>query len=169
VETSKVEANCKTVFYFDVSSRPRNGAWLDYISDLVPKVLSSEVGLALPAHPKTKRISQELNAMIKMKEDLPKNVHASLAWMKEQEDFKDTVQMYQCRFFLYDPSSKNFRNATEFFWNGYSQELDSWRDQPLIAYTLHHFDMKPVNLDGQVLSNGRGGDGAWRSYVLREG
>jgi hypothetical protein len=94
-----------------------------------------------------------------MKKELPKNVHASLAWMKEQEDFKDKVQMYQCTYFLYDPSSKNFRDATEFFWNMYSQELDSWRDQPLIAYTLHHFDMKPLDLDGHVLSVGGSGPG----------
>jgi hypothetical protein len=57
----RVEADCKTVFYFDVSSRPRDGAWFDYIAELVPKVLTSEVGLALPVHPFTKRISQELN------------------------------------------------------------------------------------------------------------
>jgi hypothetical protein len=60
----RMEANCKTVLYFDVSSRPRNGAWLDYVAELVPKVLSSEVGLAMPKHPRSKIISQEFNAIL---------------------------------------------------------------------------------------------------------
>ena len=145
---ARVKANCKTVFYFDASSRPcENSSWLDDILELVPKVLSSEVGLALPTHPFSKRISGEFKAILGCRKDLQMNVKASLAWMKEQEDFKDEVQIYQCTFFMYDPSSSKYRDATEFFWNRYSKELDSWRDQPLMAYTLHHFNMKPLYMN----------------------
>jgi hypothetical protein len=66
----------------------------------------------MPKHPSSKRISQEFNAILRAKKDIQKNVNASLAWMKEQEDFKDQVQVYMCQYFLYDPSSKSFRDAT---------------------------------------------------------
>jgi hypothetical protein len=43
----------------------------------------------------------------------------------------------------YDPSNLKFQEASSFFWDRYSQELDSWRDQPLWSYTLHHFNITP--------------------------
>jgi hypothetical protein len=46
----------------------------------------------------------------------------------------------------YDPSNPRFQEASSFFWDRYSQELDSWRDQPLWSYTLYHFNITPVVL-----------------------
>jgi hypothetical protein len=46
----------------------------------------------------------------------------------------------------YDPSNPRFQQVSSFFWDRYSQELDSWRDQPLWSYSLHHFKVKPVVL-----------------------
>jgi hypothetical protein len=46
----------------------------------------------------------------------------------------------------YDPSNLRFQEASTFFWDRYSQELDSWRDQPLWSYTLHHFNITPAVL-----------------------
>jgi hypothetical protein len=43
----------------------------------------------------------------------------------------------------YDPSNLRFQEASSFFWDRYSQELDSWRDQPLWSYALHHFKITP--------------------------
>jgi hypothetical protein len=48
-----------------------------------------------------------------------------------------------CRSTAYDPSNQRFQEASSFFWDRYSQELDSWRDQPLWSYTLHHFNITP--------------------------
>jgi hypothetical protein len=35
---------------------------------------------------------------------------------------------------------------SSFFWDRYSQEVDSWRDQPLWSYSMHHFNITPVVL-----------------------
>lgn len=34
----------------------------------------------------------------------------------------------------------------DYFWERYSKELDSWRDQPLWAYTLCHLNIQPTQL-----------------------
>jgi hypothetical protein len=44
----------------------------------------------------------------------------------------------------YDPTNVHFQKAAEYFWNHYSLEEDSWRDQPLWCYTLEHFQVKPL-------------------------
>jgi hypothetical protein len=49
-------------------------------------------------------------------------------------------------FEAYDPSNPRFQQVSSFFWDRYSQELDSWRDQPLWSYSLHHFKVKPALL-----------------------
>lgn len=51
----------------------------------------------------------------------------------------------------YDPSNPYYRKASEFFWDRYKQELDSWRDQPLWAYTLHHFGIEPLTMRHDTL------------------
>jgi hypothetical protein len=51
----------------------------------------------------------------------------------------------------YDPTNVWFQKASEFFWSRYSLELDSWRDQPLWAYTLHHFGINPLEMRHDTL------------------
>ncbi len=43
----------------------------------------------------------------------------------------------------YNPKSATFQEATTYFWDVYSAEQLSWRDQPLWGYTLHHFNIRP--------------------------
>ena len=44
--------NCKTVFYLDASSRSTDKSdFVELLHDLKAKVLSSEVGFAIPLHP----------------------------------------------------------------------------------------------------------------------
>jgi hypothetical protein len=54
----------------------------------------------------------------------------------------------------YDPTNENFQKATEYFWNHYSLEEDSWRDQPLWSYTLSHFHLTPLKLGPLFRQNG---------------
>ena len=58
----------------------------------------------------------------------------------------------------YDPASPYYQKASEFFWERYKQELDSWRDQPLWAYTLHHFGIEPLTMRHDTL----------HSYILED-
>jgi hypothetical protein len=47
-------------------------------------------------------------------------------------------------FTAYDPSNQLYRKVSSFFWDHYSQEVDSWRDQPLWSYCVHHFNVTPL-------------------------
>jgi hypothetical protein len=55
----------------------------------------------------------------------------------------------------YDPKNENFKKATEYFWNHYSKEEDSWRDQPLWSYTLEHFHLTPLKLRSLFRANNK--------------
>jgi hypothetical protein len=44
----------------------------------------------------------------------------------------------------YDPTNVHFQRAAEYFWNHYSKEEDSWRDQPLWCHTIERSHIKPI-------------------------
>jgi hypothetical protein len=58
-----------------------------------------------------------------------------------------TPQCLFCFHSGYDPTSVHFQKAAEYFWNHYSKEEDSWRDQPLWCHTMEHFHIKPIILE----------------------
>jgi hypothetical protein len=77
------------------------------------------------------------------KKNVAANTNASLKWLQKQADFAKQMPYYINKWFAYDPSNPKFQEASSFFWDRYSQELDSWRDQPLWSYVLHHFNITP--------------------------
>jgi len=48
---------------------------------------------------------------------------------------------------VYDPFNPLYQQVSSFFWSRYSLELDSWRDQPLWAYSLNKFNVTPMILN----------------------
>ena len=44
---------------------------------------------------------------------------------------------------LYDPQNANFRNLSSAFWDKYSKEDTSWRDQPLWRYFIDKMQLQP--------------------------
>jgi hypothetical protein len=54
--------------------------------------------------------------------------------------------MYVNTFIGYNPKNPHFREAAQFFWDHYSLEQDSWRDQPLWAYVLYKYKIRPTRL-----------------------
>jgi hypothetical protein len=74
----------------------------------------------------------------------------------------------------YDPHSPTFRQLSNFFWEQYSSETGSWRDQPTWAYTLHHFNVTPLVLttEGDIEKGGdlfkHGGGMGWGGHVYKK-
>ena len=142
-----IEQNCKTVFYLDGVSRPDiENNFLPFLHDLKTKVLSSEIGFATPFHPKPKHnVKRGLSDILRLKKDIQKNIDASYAWFREQDDYHDTIPTFQNTYFMYSVTSQNWHKLmTDCFWKRYSQELDSWRDQPLFSYCVHHNKFTPI-------------------------
>jgi hypothetical protein len=50
----------------------------------------------------------------------------------------------------YDPTNVHFQQAAEYFWNHYSKEEDSWRDQPLWCHTIERSHIKPIILGNKL-------------------
>jgi hypothetical protein len=69
--------------------------------------------------------------IVSNKKELPANVNATMQWLREQPDFKEKIPYYLNKYFAYDPLNPQYREVSTFFWDRYSLELDSWRDQPL--------------------------------------
>ena len=61
------------------------------------------------------------------------------------------MPIYENNYFVYDPNNLFVQNMTDFFWNRYSMEVDSWRDQPLWTYTLYHYKFEPLVPNLKVL------------------
>mmetsp|Transcript_37460 Transcript_37460/g.55166 ORF Transcript_37460/g.55166 Transcript_37460/m.55166 type:complete len:301 (+) Transcript_37460:373-1275(+) len=135
---------CKTVYYFDVSSAPNYK--MKYYVENAKNYRSSEFGMAQANH-WTKKVDDEWNMIVWNNKDLKENVDVSKKWLKNQPDYKSDIKSWRNDHIVYDPESVHFRKASEFFWERYSLELDSWRDQPLWWYSLHHFNITPMVLD----------------------
>jgi hypothetical protein len=58
-----------------------------------------------------------------------------------------TPQRLFCFHAGYDPTNVHFQKAAEYFWNHYSKEEDSWRDQPLWCHAIERFHIKPIIIE----------------------
>ena len=71
----------------------------------------------------------------------------------------------------YDPNNPKYRELSSWFWEQYTTYGGSWRDQPLWAYTMHHFGAKPVVMthDKHITRGGdlfiTGGTIGWDQHV----
>lgn len=155
-----VQKNCESIFYVDASAsfRPRKGLFhpevgMNKVLSTARKVLKSEKGLAMVKHPENRQsITDEFRHIIDLQKDIQSNTDESLKWLRAQDDFDDeNIQIYENKYFCYNPNNPNFRTLSNFFWSRYSLEVDSWRDQPLWAYTLHHFSFTPNHLERRLL------------------
>ena len=119
-----IDKNCKTVFYLDAATRPTSADFVSFLIDLSTTVLNSQEKFVVAPHPHSRSITQEFKAILRSRKDIAKNVDASMAWLKEQSDFKDETAIYQLTYFMFATHSVHWRNLTSFFWSHYSEEID---------------------------------------------
>lgn len=148
-----IDKNCLTVFYLDASSRPgpEISDFASYLFALSKEVLQSQMGIALAPHPKHDgAINGELEEILLARKDTLEHVEASKQWLSDQIDFVDSMRVYQLTYFMYSIHSIYWRNLTTFFWKQYSLENFSWRDQPLFAYSMHHFNLSAIPIRNDI-------------------
>jgi hypothetical protein len=137
--------SCQAVFYMDGFCGPKL-KHADRYKRMAKAIHESEFGLFQNLHEAAKGPLDELDRIVQRNKDIVKNVEASKAWLMAQPDFRTDLPMYANHYIGYDPKNIKFQKAAQFFWDRYSLELDSWRDQPLWSYVLDHFHIKPVRL-----------------------
>jgi hypothetical protein len=141
---------CRTVFYFD-GHYQLNPDRMHEFPLVAHQLEQSESGLAQIPHPGRRSPLEEFSKILFKHKDIPANVEASILWLQSQPDFDNRCAMYQNSYFGYDPHNPTWQEAVEFFWDRYSLEIDSWRDQPLWCYTLQHIGLKdPLVLEDEV-------------------
>ncbi|KAL3937611.1 MAG: hypothetical protein SGBAC_007320 [Bacillariaceae sp.] len=136
-------SRCRAVVYMDSCIRPtqRQNIW----RELALRVQQSEVGLMQNPNPKNRSgIFGEFLAIQKSQKDMTSNIVNSLRWMVHQPDFDENIPIYWNEQFGYNPKSKIYQQLSQDFWDRYSQEEDSWRDQPLWAFMLHRHNVTPI-------------------------
>jgi hypothetical protein len=135
---------CRAVIYMDSCIRPtqRQQLW----RDVAEKLESSDVGLMQDLNPKNRSgIFGEFLAIQRSEKDLSHNIVNSLKWMASQPDFDENIPIYWNEQFGYNPKSEVFQELSQAFWDRYSEEADSWRDQPLWAFMLHRYKVEPIS------------------------
>ena len=70
----------------------------------------------------------------------------------------DFHRLLLCLLSAYDPNNRRYQELSSFFWEKYTTYGGSWRDQPLWAYTLHHFNATPIAMTTTKSRVARGGD-----------
>ncbi|KAG7337918.1 hypothetical protein IV203_024607 [Nitzschia inconspicua] len=144
-----IRSNCDVVFYFDGQCEvigSKSDFW-----NVSQEILQSDIGLAQMLHPKGGDVESEFKRILMDSKDILSNVKKSFAWLHSQDDYRQNIPIYQNKYFAYNPHSSKFQKVANFFWNHYSLEEDSWRDQPLWAYSLHHFNVTPLLLSNTKL------------------
>lgn len=153
-----IQDNCRVVFYLDGSVEIL-GSWQDFMSDARRIVAddnstqNNNPGLMQPLHPFGNNIQEDFAKIREFGKDTQHNLNITRHWLEQQDDYSSQIPVYSNMYFGYDVQSPVFRKAADYFWNTYSKEIGSWRDQPLWAYTLHHFNVTPLNFEGQTESD----------------
>ncbi|CAJ1966570.1 unnamed protein product [Cylindrotheca closterium] len=145
----QIQANCSVVFYMDSITEITGSS--KQFQKLARQVVESDVGFAQYQHPGGGGAFAEFRRIAKVGKDRLSNIEASKEWLRNRSDFSPNCTLYENRYIAYSVNSTNFRKATDFFWDRYSKEVDSWRDQPLWCYVLEHFNLTPVPLEHRKL------------------
>ncbi|KAL3911574.1 MAG: hypothetical protein SGILL_007227 [Bacillariaceae sp.] len=156
-----IQQQCTVVFYIDGNVVPKNS--LQNFQEEARRILASESQLSQRKHQDNPTPEEEFQRILRGSKDIQPNVEKSLEWLHAQPDYSSDCQMYGNSNFGYAVNSKAYRQTADFFWSHYAKEEDSWRDQPLWCYSLHHTKTVPLDIPMEDLfaierkRNGMGG------------
>mmetsp|Transcript_17485 Transcript_17485/g.38247 ORF Transcript_17485/g.38247 Transcript_17485/m.38247 type:complete len:437 (-) Transcript_17485:1257-2567(-) len=113
-----------------------------------------------------------LNNLVRDRKDTKEHVEKTLEWFRAQTtDFREIMPYYLNKYFAYDPNNARYRELSSYFWKTYTTYGGLWRDQPLWAYVLHHFNVTPavMTTEGTITKGGdlfeTGGKLGWDKHV----
>jgi hypothetical protein len=143
---STIQEHCRVVFYMDGNVVPVSTESVDAYQQEARRIINSQPQLAQKKHPNNPNPELEFFRIRDKKKDTKENTRASLRWLRSQPDYSSSCQMYVNSYFAYDVDSVAFTTTADFFWKRYSQEEDSFRDQPLWCYSLWHTHTEPLDI-----------------------
>ncbi|KAG7350938.1 hypothetical protein IV203_010298 [Nitzschia inconspicua] len=177
-----VQEQCAAVVYMDGYLQPkRRSSWWNPAStstlikfrNIVDQVQNHPWGLSQvkQAYFNGLPTTTILQNLVRDRKDTAEHVNSTLSWLQQQDDYQDVVTYYLNKYFAYDPRNVNYQRMSSWFWQHYTTYGGLWRDQPLWAYTLHHFNCTPAVMTSQgVITRGgdlfeKGGTLGWDQHI----
>lgn len=139
----QIRDGCDAVYYMDsnIQLKANQSTWME----MSASISSKEPGLMQIKHQQNRSgIFDEFAAITKWKKDYAENIQKSMDWLSAQPDFVNDIPIYMNQLFGYNPKSPTYQKLSQGFWDHYSQEKDSWRDQPLWAFMVHRYNVTPL-------------------------
>ena len=99
--------------------------------------LALDAGMMQQLRPIIETALHELYFIMGHHKDMEKNLNATSRWFLSQPNFNNKATSYRNNAFIYDSSNENFRELMTSYRAHYSQEEDSWRDQPHNRYLVN--------------------------------
>jgi hypothetical protein len=141
--------SCPVIFYMDGYTLPINTPRATQLfRNAATRIRAHDFGLG--QYPKQSRIRRLALGLVKEGKDTAANVNHTMTWLKAQSDFRQSCTLYLNRHIGLDPQNPRYRELSSYFWELYSQEKGSWRDQLLWCYVVDKFRADPVNLYREV-------------------
>lgn len=141
---------CRMIIYMDGYTMPINTpeAKRDF---LTAAGLVKEHPFGLGQYPKRgSRVRKLAKGLVELGKDTSENVNFTMSWLRNQPDFRETCTVYLNRHILLDPHNHKFQELSSYFWDIYSREEGSWRDQLLWCHAVDKFRANPINLHRDV-------------------
>jgi hypothetical protein len=152
--------HCQVIFYGDAHfMNPVNeSVWMD----LGHRIRASKVGIM-----QDKQIGRrdkdgpvrELEHAVHLKKLSGEAANYTIQWLQNRTDYKTRTRVYKNALFGYDPANAKFQAFVTEFWQEYSKEAGSWRDQPYWAYFLTRHRMRPLSFPVQPPNGAHGKQG----------
>lgn len=100
------------------------------------------IGLMQKQHPQHETIDEEIALILHFRKDTPENMNNLKQWLDEQ-NYNKKAKVYWNDMLIYNPADTKFRSLSKAFWDMYSKESTSWRDQPLWAHLMDRQGIMP--------------------------
>ena len=141
-----IQEQCTIVFYMDGYTTPLNTRHaITRFHRSISLVTSNVYGLG--QYTKTgSKIDRLSSGLITNQKDTSYNVNLTMTWLRNQSDYSNRCTIYINRHFAYNPRNMIYQQISDYFWDEYSKEYGSWRDQLLWCYVMDKYKVKPVNL-----------------------
>lgn len=141
---------CPVIFYMDGYTIPINTPEASENFRRAAELIRTHP-FGLGQYPKRgSRIHKLAEGLVEKGKDTADNVNYTMSWLQKQPDFRRSCTVYLNRHLGIDPQNLNYQRLSLYFWELYSQELGSWRDQLLWCYVVDKFQAHPINLYHEV-------------------
>ena len=128
------------MFYCDAYIFPRPRHSVDFWINLGKQIIEHPCGIMIQNHQSRKAYS-ECNHIAKVKKDTLERMNKTKDFLIKH-NFPDNVVMSANTTFGYNPNNKMLTDMFSDFWNEYSTNNTSHRDQPLMSYFMWKHGIK---------------------------